>query len=146
MTRDAPPEESRVILIHSLDHAHAALAAASEADTPVVMLTAPGASAYAGSEYLKAIVEGAKESQPAARFEAVIDCGEDAGHAMGALRIGWKAVLFTGTAEIAAKLADIAGQQGARLLTEAPPGPTLDLLDTPDAASACRDFVAGKAG
>ena len=146
MTRDATPEGSRVILIHSLAHAEAALAAASRAGTPVVLLTAPGASAYAGSGYLGAIVERAGEAHPAARFEAVIDCGGDAGHAMGALRIGWKALLFTGADEVAAKLADIAEQQGARLLTVAPAGPTLDLLDAPDAASACQDFIAGKAG
>jgi hypothetical protein len=44
-----------------------------------------------------------------------IDCGEDAGLVMAALRAGCRDLLFTGADEPAVRLADMAGQLGGRL-------------------------------
>jgi len=57
---------------------------------------------------------------PAARFAAILDCGDDAGAAQGAIRAGVAAVIFTGRADVAERLAAIAAASGARLLTERP--------------------------
>ena len=55
----------------------------------------------------------------------VIDCGDDAGLAMAALREGMRDVLFTGRADVAARLAGIAAAQapgcgGTSIVLEAP--------------------------
>ncbi len=133
----------RVILFHSLSHARAALGAAAEAGVPLTLQSAPGVAAYAGAGYLKAVVERAAAAHPGASFSAVIDCGADPGVALAALRGGWKTVGFSGAAKARAKLADIAGQTGARVLEGAAPSQSLDLLDVADARSVCRAFLAG---
>jgi hypothetical protein len=55
-----------------------------------------------------------------AHFSATLDCGDDAGAAQGALRAGVEAVIFIGRADVAERLAAIAGAQGIRLLTTRP--------------------------
>ncbi len=132
----------RVILFHSLSHVGAALGAAAELDVPVTLQSAPGAAAYAGAGYLKAVVERAAAEHPGASFSAVIDCGADPGVALGALRGGWKTVRFSGAAKARVKLADIAGQTGARVLEGAAASESLDLLDVTDAPAVCRAFLA----
>ncbi len=135
----------RTILFHSLAHARAACAAAAEAGVPLALQTAPGAAAYAGSQYLKAIVDKVAAEFPGVDLDAAIDCGDDAGTAQGALRIGWKAVCFSGPSPVRDKLADIATQCDARILAADAGGPALDLLDDPDPAAQCRRFLAAGA-
>ncbi len=130
---------AHTIVFHTLDHARAALTAATRAGAPVILRSAPGASAYAGAQYLKALVDQAAAEFPDADVTAAIDCGDDPGHAQGALRIGWKTLLFDGPEDMRAKIADIATQQGARLVGDT--GETLDLLDLPDSEGACRNFL-----
>ncbi len=135
---------ARVILFHSLAHARAALAAAAEAGAPVTLRSAPGAAAYAGAGYLKAIADQAAAEHADVAVTAVIDCGADAGIAMAALRAGWRTVRFSGPEKVRAKLADIAAETGARLAdddAEAAPLEALDLLDVADAGAACRAFL-----
>ena len=132
---------ARVIVFHSLDHARAALAAAAQRGVPVTLRSAPGAVAYAGAGYLKAIVDAAAAENPDVAVSAVIDCGADAGAAMGALRAGWRAILFSGRDDVAARLADMAREAGARLTGEGPEA--LDLLDAADPAALCRAFLGG---
>ena len=135
---------ARVILFHSLAHARAACTAAIDARVPLTLQTAPGAAAYAGSQYLKAIVDRAMAEHADVGLTAVIDCGDDPGIALGALRIGWKSVAYSGPPPARDKLADIAQQYGAALVTEAVPGEVLDLLDHPDPEGACRQFLVGE--
>ena len=130
------------ILFHSLDHARAAVAAAEAVGAPLTLQTAPGAASYAGVGFLKAVVDAAAGG---ADVEAVIDCGAESGAALAALRAGWTRVLYSGRREVRDKLADIAAQQGARVLEPDADTAALDLLDVADAPTACRDFlVAGK--
>ncbi len=130
------------IVFHSLAHARAALAAAAEAGVAITLQSAPGAAAYAGAGYLKAIADQAAAEHPDVDMTAVIDCGADAGIAMAALRIGWQRVVFSGPAKVRAKLADIAARTGARLVAdEADAREALDLLDVADADAACREYL-----
>jgi hypothetical protein len=117
-------ETALVIIIHSLAHAVAALRAA--AGRPVVIASARDAGIYAGPGWFGALLLAAREAVPAAEFEALLDCGDDSGAVMAAIRAGIPAVLFTGHADVAARLADIATQAGARLVTERI-APALDL-------------------
>ena len=57
---------------------------------------------------------------PAARFSAVLDCGDDAGAAMAAIRAGTEAIVFTGRADVAERLAAIADSASCQLMTVRP--------------------------
>jgi hypothetical protein len=135
-----------VFAIHSLAHAVAALTAADEAGRSIVLLSAAGAGLSAGPGWWRALVEAARAAVPAARSTAPLDCGDDAGAAQGAIRAGVEAIVFTGRTDVAERLADIAGQRGAAILTERPPA-NLDLSDLffaePDQLRRrCRDVLA----
>ena len=133
----------QIILFHSLDHARAALAAAAELDVPFTLQSAPGAAAYVGVGFLKAVADEAM-GDGAGEVVAVIDCGEDAGTALAALRAGWARVVFTGRTDVLEKLTDIAAQQGAQLVRPDPQATALDLLDAADPLAACRNFLAAE--
>jgi hypothetical protein len=113
-----PAATPPVIIIHSLAHAVAALRLA--AGRPVVIASARDAGIYAGPGWFGAVLRAAREAVPAAECTALLDCGDDAGAAMAAIRAGLEAIVFTGRADVAARLADIAVQAAARLLTERP--------------------------
>jgi len=127
---------SRAVIFHCLADATAAVAAAK--GRPLVLLSAPGAAGYAGPDYLKAIADQAQARSP--QTEAVIDCGDDAGAAMAALRGGWRRLIFSGRADVLVKLVSIAAQTGASVEAAAPPA--LDLQDQDDPARACADWIA----
>ena len=66
------------------------------------------------------MVEAARRMVPEARFRAVLDCGDEPGAALAAIRARVEAAIFTGRPDVARRLADIAGQQGMRFATERP--------------------------
>ncbi len=118
--------DSGGLIIHSLAHAIAALSAAAEAGRPVTLASAPDSGIYAGPGWFGALVAAARAAVPAAQCAALIDCGDDAGAAQAAIRAGIEGIIFTGRADVAERLADIAAQAGAELLT-ARPDAALDL-------------------
>ncbi len=133
---------TRVVIIHSLDHARAALAAAAALDLPVTLLSASGAAAYAGAGWFDAVLRQAAAAVPSANFTAVLDCGDRADLVQAALRQGLRNVAYAGPKELARRLADIAGAQGATLHLARPEA--LDLRDVADPERACRDWLAGR--
>lgn len=114
------------VIVHSLAHAVAALDAAAAAGRDVLLLSAPDAGISAGAGWWTALVAAARAAVPAARFSAVLDCGDEPGAAMAAIRAGAETIVFTGRPDVAARLADIASERGCRLLAERPPA-VLDL-------------------
>jgi len=124
-TESGPPP---VIIVHSLAHATAALKAAVRAGRPVVIASAAGAGSYVGPGWFGAIVDAAREAVPDARFSTLLDCGDDVGAALAAIRSEIQGVVFTGRADVARRLADIADQHGVRFVTDRPV-PALDLGD-----------------
>jgi len=134
-----PRLQAAVIVVHERAHAEAALAAAEELARPVVLLSPPGAAAFMGAAYFQAMIARAMSDHPGARVLAVLDCGERAGEAMGALRQGIEAVCFRGPAAVAGKLRDIARQQGAAVIETRPDA--LDLAGVDDARGACRNWL-----
>ena len=108
------------VVVHHLEQARAAIAAARDLGCEIQLRSAPGAAHYAGVGYLKALGD-------AAGHELLIDCADDAGVVMAALRTGCRQLTFSGSAELAAKLADIAAQEGATLRHETTPPETLSL-------------------
>ncbi len=124
--RDALTENAPVFIIHSLAHAVAALNAAAEAGRPVILASAPAAGIYGGPGWFRGMIAAARDAVPAAQCTALIDCGDDAGAAMAAIVAGIEGVVFTGRADVAARLAGIASRGGTSLVT-APPVAALDL-------------------
>jgi hypothetical protein len=125
--------------VHGLADALAALEAATSLGRPVVLLSAPGAAAYAGAAWFKALASLACERWPAAEATAMLDCDDRAELVQGALREGLADLVFTGPAATAARLADIARQQGARLFRRRPE--SLDIARPERALSACREWL-----
>ena len=123
---------------------------AAAADCEIILLSAPGAGIYAGPGWWKALVDAARAAAPNAKFSAILDCGDDAGAAQGAIRAGIEAVIFTGGADVAARLAAIGVAGGAHLRTERPEA-ALDLgcwffADGETLRRRCTDALAATGG
>jgi hypothetical protein len=136
------------IVVHALAHAVAALSAGAEAGRAVTLLSAPDAGNYAGPGWWREVVAAARAAVPEAKCTAILDCGDDPGAAQAAIRAGVEAILFTGRSDVAERLADIARQGGARLLTRRP-APALDLEGSFFASAdvlqrRCRDFLTAR--
>jgi len=130
----------RAIIIHSLEHARAAVAAAADLGVSVTLASAPGAAGTVGPMWFAEVVARAAAEHPAVRVSAVLDCGESPGHILAALRQGIGRVRFTGRAPVAIKLAAIARRQGAEVVRGRLN--TCDLLDIGDPHEACRRWLA----
>jgi len=125
-----------LIIVHSLGQAIAALTAAARAGRPLVLASASGAASYVGPGWFGALIGAARAAVPDARFSTLLDCGDDVGAALAAIRTEIEGVVFTGRADVARRLADIARQHGVRLMTDRPEA-ALDLGD---------DFFASQEG
>ena len=130
-------------MIHSLEHAEAALGAAAEAGVPVTLLSAESAAAYAGALWFREVVALAARGYPDLPVTAVLDCGDRPGDVLAALRQGLETLSFSGRPSIAKSLAAVAADYGAALVAR--PRKALDLLDNPDSAAACRAWIAKSA-
>jgi delta 1-pyrroline-5-carboxylate dehydrogenase len=117
--------EARVIVVHSRGQAIAALTAAVRAGSPVIIASAPDAGGYVGPGWFKALIMAAREAVPGVCFSALLDCGDNVGAALAAIRAEIEGVVFTGRTDVARRLADIAGQLGVRFETNRPQ----DVLD-----------------
>ncbi|KAA0683416.1 hypothetical protein [Roseomonas genomospecies 6] len=137
-----PLPQTRPIRVHSLAEASTACAAAAELNVPLLLVSAPGAAAYAGAGWFRAITDRASALYPEVAPMAVLDCADRPGDVLAALSAGMAALLFTGRADIAARLADIAARSGARLLTGLPE--PLDLRGVRDPRRACREWLGGQ--
>ena len=107
-----------VIIIHSLAQAIAALNVAARAGRAIVLASAPDAGGYVGPGWFGALIAAAREAVPEARFSALLDCGDNVGAALAAIRSEIEGVVFIGRADVAGRLADIARQHGVRFETD----------------------------
>ena len=110
------------IVVHGIDDALAAAAAARRLGLPLTLISAPGAAAYAGPLWFLALVDQARDAAPEVAVTGILDCADHAGHAMAALRAGAEAIVFTGDAAVADKLSALAQATGATVLRARPPG------------------------
>jgi hypothetical protein len=128
-----PPQ----VVVHDRAQAEAALAAAAEVGCAIWLRSAPDAAGYAGVGYLKALGDAVGQ-------EIVIDCGDDAGLAMAALRTGCRRLAFSGPAAVSQRLAEMAAEVGAWYRHEAQTpltSPVLCLSPDDDARSRCRAWL-----
>jgi hypothetical protein len=85
-----------------------------------VLVSAPQAGGYVGPGWFAALIAAAREAVPEARCSALLDCGDNIGAALAAIRAEVEGILFTGRADVAVRLADIARQHGVGFETERP--------------------------
>lgn len=126
--------------VHGLDHAAAALAAAAEAGTPILLLSVFGAATSVGAGWFRALLNAAADTVPEARFTGILDCEDAPGAALAALHVGINVVRYDGPA--ASRLADIAAQRGATILRHRPHALDLAAIDRPRIGTACRAWIA----
>ena len=109
-----------VAVVQAIEEARAALRTARAAGMPVILVSPPGGAAYLGVGFFAALIEAARAEFPEVAVEAVMDCGEDPGWALSALRMGFKTVVLRGNPKARARVVAIARAMGARLLARAP--------------------------
>ncbi len=131
----------RVIIVHDLGHALAALEAASGLGRPVILLSAPGAAGSMGAQVFRDLIEMAKATHPGAEVTAVLDCGEDPGLVLGAFRAGVMAARVTAQPDAMDRLRGMAAEMDAQVFEDE--GPFLDLIDEDDAPAACKAWLGG---
>jgi len=131
----------RPIIVHSLKEARAAVAVAAELGVPVTLASAPEAAGYLGALWFRELVLMAREERPEAEVDALLDCGDQPGHVMAALRQGLKRVRFTGPKSTAATLSGLAAHYDAEIVTGAIRAH--DLVDQAEPETACRRWLAG---
>lgn len=132
---------AQAVVVHGLDQARAALAAAERLGVTLDLLSGPGAACYAGAAWWRAVTGAARAARPSVAGRDILDCADEAGVAVEALRAGVRAVVFEGAEAQVARLAAIAGALGAEVLPSRPPA--LDLAE-PGAARRLAAWLAGQ--
>ena len=133
MSADRP---AACFTIHSLTHLRAALTAGAASGRPIVVLSAAGASGFAGAGWFAALVEHGRQEFPEVPLTAILDCADRSGDVPAALKRGIGHLIFTGHPEAARRLGDIAAQSGAAILSARPAA--RDLIDEKDPFRAAR--------
>lgn len=126
------------LVVHGIDDVAAAADAARGLDAPLTLISAPGAGAYAGAPWFLALIDQARDMAPDLAIAGILDCADDPGHAMAALRAGAAAIVFTGEAAVAEKLSALAAESGSAVLRERPESCDPDVADK---RSAFREFM-----
>jgi hypothetical protein len=131
------------IVVHSLAQALAAAEAAAALAKPLTLRSATGAGGTVGVGWFASLGALVAERHPALDLTLVLDCADEAGTALGALRRGVQVVRIAGSAETRAKLAALAERYGARLDTDQRPALDLGdaLVEPGDLAARCRDWL-----
>jgi len=111
-------------IVASLEAARAALGAARTAQSAITLVSPPGSAANLGIGYFWALIEAATAEFPDVAIAAVMDCGDEPGWALAALRTGFKSVALGGDRRARDRVAAIARKLGARVLAR-PPAPSL---------------------
>lgn len=105
------PENSPArIVVHEIDHAVAALAAARAHERPIVILSAVGAARSAGAGWWRELVAQTREGSLDQDAEWILDCGDEPGMALAALREGVGSIALDAGEPIWSRVAQIAAQ------------------------------------
>src|SRR5580704_10311170 len=105
MTSGANPP---AIIVHSLTQALAAAEAAAALGKPLTLRSAAGAGGTVGVGWFASLGAILAERYPDLDLTLVLDCADEAGTALGALRRGVKAIRIAASPETRAKLAALA--------------------------------------
>ncbi len=111
------------VTVHGIDQARRALGCGHK----LTLISAPGAALYAGCLFWRALVEQADREWPGLLAADILDCGDTAGRALEAMRIGQRALVLSPTSPGFAEVARIARANAIIVLRDRPT--SLDLAD-----------------
>lgn len=111
----------------------------------MVLVSAQNSGGYVGPGWFSALVAAARGAVPDARCSTFLDCGDNVGAALAAIRAEVEGVIFTGRPDAGHRLADIARQHGVRFETKRP-AEALDLAEDffasqEDLVRRCAEFL-----
>lgn len=141
MAKESPP----IFVVHARAQALDALEAASRAGRQVLVLSGKGAGTYAGPAWFAALIESARARHPAALSGAILDCGNDAGAVLAAIRAGIEAICYAGPANARRRLNEIATVKGVSILARGTlwrRALDLDRVSARQRSKACADWIA----
>ncbi|UEM19519.1 hypothetical protein JL100_020835 [Skermanella mucosa] len=128
------------VLVHGIDGLRAALAAAASLGRPLTVVSLPGAAGSAGASWFHALVQAGSAEHPDVPLTAVLDCGDQPGHALAALRVGVRHLLLADSVPAWPRVRAIAEAAGATLYGLA--GPVFDPRFFRDPVRGCREWLA----
>jgi hypothetical protein len=114
--------QPRAVIAHAAEQIRAVRRIAGGA--PVLFLSAPGAAGFLGLAGWRAMLEAG-----GAAGQGVLDAADAPGHALAALRAGFRLVALNARLRAFAALAELFAAQGALLLPEPPPALDLGRVD-----------------
>lgn len=132
------------IIVHELDHAVAALGAAQALSCPLTILSATGAVRSGGAAWWRELMSQARAIEPEPEAEWILDCADEPGMALGALREGIAAICLDADPAIWSRVAQIAAQSGATLLRPERTG-ALDLAGSNNPQRDCKLYLSDPA-
>jgi len=134
-----------VLVIHGIADARRALAAVRTAGgNGVTLLSAPAAACFMGPAWWRALVSLAAAEHPTIGITDLLDCGDAAGRALEALRLGQRQLVLAWSCRQRTTVLERAGPLGAIVHGDRPAA--LDLADR-DAERRLRTWLAsGQAG
>ena len=133
--------KEKVVIVHGIEEARIALAAAQALGRPLILASAPAAAGYAGILWFRELLRRAREEAPGVEVTGLLDCGDKPGLVLGALDQGLELLRFSGPRRVAQTLAEICEARGVRLVTTKLKALDLGAAEDPDGA--CRDWLAG---
>ena len=136
----APSTVPPAILIHGIGGLRAALEAAYALDRALTVLSIPGAAGSAGPAWFHALVQAGKAEFPNVHLTGVLDCADQPGHALAALRAGCRDLLLHDSVPAWPRVQAIAEAPAARLYRSS--GPVFDPRFFREPIGACREWLA----
>lgn len=104
-------------VVHELAHAHAVLETSVRLDIPVLLASAPGAVRTGGAGWWRELISQSRSRFADAQFSSVLDCADEPGMALAAIREGVEAISVTAPRQALQSLTDIANQSGVSILS-----------------------------
>jgi hypothetical protein len=113
------------VIVHGVDDVQLVLAVSHR----VTLLSAPGAAGYGGCFWWHMLMRQARAIVPEACIPNVLDCADDSGRALEAMRIGLRGLILERSAPGWDRVADTAAARGVTLLAEAPAAFDMNAID-----------------
>ncbi len=135
-------QSSPVFIVHTLDHARAALTAARAFSCVPLLLSTRDYAAVSGAAVFRAMIDTLRNELPDIKFTSALDCADAPGHALAALRSGVDGIVLGGNAEARARIIDMAAQ--TKCIVYSPDiyeGEVLVIGSVTDAPEACHRFL-----
>ena len=121
-----------VFIVHNLKHALCVAQASMQTQISALLFSPRGAANSLGPEVFSSVIKAANEHYPDAKLIGVLDCADNAGSALGAIRRGAPHISVQLEAPAYEKIIDIATQSNVSVRKYPENAIDLAKTDTPD--------------